>query len=175
MLTHSYVNSSIPDKIVKVQLREVIDKARRRKDDQRAMTRPAAAAGNGQQQGGNNGNSSGNESRSPDVNQQQQRAESNRPNQKQIQTAEVASDHSDSEDEGGAQEPEIEQPRSVFTLISTKSILLNMRLLQASYLVRVKEHYGSSLLSYKRSKSKKVALKQVKITTDQFQSSTETI
>ena len=36
MLTHSFSNSTIPDKIVKVQLREVIDRARRRKDDQRA-------------------------------------------------------------------------------------------------------------------------------------------
>ena len=50
MLTHSFVNSTIPDKIVKVQLREVIDKARRRKDDQRAAiasNRSVGAPSNG--------------------------------------------------------------------------------------------------------------------------------
>ncbi|XP_063712581.1 serine/threonine-protein kinase mig-15-like isoform X2 [Symsagittifera roscoffensis] len=118
MLTHSFSNSTIPDKIVKVQLREVIDRARRRKDDQRAAVasnRSAAAPPtNGSSQGQGGQQASSQQPQSPSQPTSNGGTESSQMQQQPrfIEAAAAESDHSDSDedDEGGRHEPEIEQP-----------------------------------------------------------------
>ena len=112
MLNHPFVNSSIPDKIVKVQLREVIDKARRRRDDQKAAAAQAIAPPTKQQSGQNGSNATASPSPANQNAPPHQMAHQGGPTGLPVTNqAAVASDHSDSEDEGGPQEPEIEQPR----------------------------------------------------------------